>query len=72
MRYLRDSWNIQHIKPRVAHCFTKKQFGVGSNRFFPSIDIVWMDKGGFNAKSAHRVVQQIMRATIQRTARNNM
>ena len=57
MRYLRDSWNIQHIKPRVAHCFTKKQFGVGSNRFFPAIDIVWMHKGRLNAKTAHGVVQ---------------
>ncbi len=59
-------------KPWVAHRLTKQQFGVGPDGGSPCGDVTRFDKGGFNAKAAQRVVQQVVRAAIQSRARHNV
>ena len=72
MRDGRHSGNVQHIQARVAHGFAKKKFGVGPHGRTPAVDVAGFDKGGVDAESAHCVVQQVLRAAIQRRGRHNV
>jgi len=64
----RDCGNVEHVKPRVAHGFAKKEFGVGPHRSAPAVDVAGLDEGGVDAKAAQRVVQQVLAAAIERGA----
>ena len=62
----RDGGDVQHVQPRVAHGFTKKQLCVGSYGGTPTVNITGFDKSGFDTEAPHRVMQQVLRSTIQR------
>ena len=62
----RHGGDVEHIQTRVAHGLAKKKFGVGAYGGAPAIDIAGFDKGGLDAKAAQGVVQQVLRAAVER------
>eukprot|EP01136_Pigoraptor_vietnamica_P015579 Opistho-1_new@58924 len=66
MRDGRDGGHVQHVETGVAHGFTEKKFGFGPHGVAPAVYVAGFDKGGFNAEAPHGVVQQVLRAAVQR------
>ena len=62
---LRNQGNVQHIQARVTHGLAEQQLGIGAYGGTPSIDVIRMNKRGFDAEAAHGEVQQIVRTAIQ-------
>jgi hypothetical protein len=72
MRDLRDGGDVQHVEPRVAERFAKQQARIGAQRRAPGVEVAGLHEGSLNAEAAQRVVEQIVRAAIERRRRNNM
>ncbi|MNT28972.1 hypothetical protein D3C72_1646930 [compost metagenome] len=58
--------DIQHVQARVAQRLAEQQPGVGADRGAPGVDVARLDEGGLDAEAAQRVVQQVVRAAVQR------
>ena len=63
---------VQHIQARVANRFAKKQLGIGPHRRAPAVQIARFDERGVDPEAAHRVVQQVLRAAIERGGCHDM
>ncbi|MCY1360848.1 hypothetical protein D3C81_1016680 [compost metagenome] len=63
---LRQRGDVEHVQPRVAQRLAEQQFGIGADRGAPGVDVARLDEGGLDAEAAQRVVQQVVRAAVQR------
>ena len=67
-----DYWNIHDIVSRVSDHFPENHPGIGLDGVADSIDIPGGHKGGVNAKPGQGVLEQVMRAPVNCTGRNDM
>ncbi len=65
---LRDHRHVQHVEPGIAERFAEQQAGVGADRAAPGLQVARIDEGGFDAEALEGVLQQIVRAAVQRAA----
>ena len=68
VRDLRHVGNVQHVQPRVAQGLAEQEPRLGPDGGPPGVQVARVDKGGGDAEARQRVVQQVVRAAVQRTA----
>ena len=64
--------DVEHVQAGVAHGFAKKELGVGPHGGAPGGVVAGRHKSGVDAKAAQGVVQQVVRAAVQRGAGHNV
>ena len=60
--------DVEHVEARVADGLAEQQLGLGPDRGAPAVEVAGLDEGGLDAEAAHRVVQQVLRAAVERGA----
>ena len=58
--------NVEHVEPRIADRLAEKKPGVGARGGAPAVDVARPYKAGLDAEAPQGVVQQVVRATVQR------
>jgi len=72
VRDLRHGGHVEHVQPRVAQRLAKQQPGVGAHGGAPAIEVGRCHEGGFDAKAAQRVLQQVVAAAVERARGHQM
>ena len=72
MRNRCNGRDVEHIQPRVAERLAKQQARVRTDGRAPAVDVAGLDEGRLDAEAAQRVMQQVVRATIQRRRGDDM
>ena len=67
-----DRLNINQQITRITQRFAKKEPRVRAHRRTPRVHVPGINERRLNAKSRQRVVEQIVRPAVQRTARHNV
>ncbi|MNM89615.1 hypothetical protein D3C81_1018480 [compost metagenome] len=69
---LRHGFDVEHVEARVAQCLAEQQPRLGADGGAPGVDVARIDESGLDAEAPQRVVQQIVRAAIERRGRHDM
>ena len=69
---LRHRRDIEHIEARVTERLGEQQPGRRPDTGAPGVEIAWIDEARVEAEAAQRVVQEVVRPTVERSARENM
>ena len=72
MRQFNDRLHVDHFERRVRNRFKEDNFGVGTDRSLPRIQITTIDQRQFDAKPLQHVLEDIEARSEQRAARHNM
>ena len=64
--------DVEHVQAGVADGFAKEELGVGPHGGAPGVMVAGRHKAGVDAETAQRVVQQVVRAAVQRGAGHNV
>ena len=72
MRDRRDRGDVEHVEAGIAQGLGKQGFGVGPDRRAPGIQVARFDEGGFDAEARQGVVQQVVRAAVERAGGDDM
>ena len=67
VRDRRHRGNVEHVQPGVAQRLGKQRLRVGPDGGAPGVQIARLDEGGFDAEARQRVMQEIVRAAVERT-----
>ncbi len=69
---LRHRRDIEHIEARVTERLGEQQPGRRPDTGAPGVEIAWIDEARVEAEAAQGVVQEVVRPTVERSARENV
>ena len=72
VRQRRDARHVEHVEPGVAERLAEQQPRFGTDRRTPRVDVARIDERRRDAEARQRVVEQIVRAAVQRARRDDV
>ena len=68
VRERRDARNVEHVEARVAERLAEQQPRLRADRGAPSVEVARVDERRVDAEARQRVVEQVVRAAVERRA----
>jgi hypothetical protein len=72
MRHLGDARDVEDVETRVAERLAEQETRLGADRCAPGIDVARVDERRRDAEPRQRVVEQVVRAAVQRARRDDV